>query len=173
MSYGGVAKTLHWTVACLLVMQFPLAWTMPRVATAQAPDSLDRFHVSIGMSVLGVMLLRLAWRLVHRAPPLPDDLPRWQCYTSRLVHGLLYAELLAAPAAGWAWASAKGWPIVFLGVVPLPGLLVVGSRLARFAAAAHQVLAWTILALIGLHLLAVSYHALIRRDDIVGRMLPR
>jgi cytochrome b561 len=173
MSYSAAAKTLHWTVVCLLVVQFPLAWTMPRVAAGQMPRSLDRFHLSIGLIILAVMLLRLVWRLTHPAPPLPDDLPRWQRHASGLVHALLYAALLAAPVAGWAWASAKGWPIVLLSVIPLPPLIAANSPLAPFAAAAHQYLAWGILVLVGLHLVAVLYHLSVRRDDIVSRMLPR
>jgi cytochrome b561 len=173
MRYGGVAKTLHWTVGCLLILQFPLAWTMPRVAPGSMPLSLDRFHLSTGLAILGVMVLRLGWRLGHPAPPLPEDVPRWQRHASGLVHGLLYAVLIAAPLCGWAWASAKGWPIVLFGVVELPPLIAVHSPLAPLAAAAHRYLAWAILGLVGLHLAGVLYHAFVRRDDVVGRMLPR
>lgn len=173
MSYGAVAKTLHWTVVCLLLVQFPLAWTIPRILPGQPPDSLARLHLSVGLSMLAVMALRLAWRLTHRPPPLPDDLPRWQRLASRFVHDLLYAALLATPVAGWLWASSKDWPIAFFGTIALPPLIGAGSPLAHMAARAHQWLAWAILALVGLHILAVLYHAVIRRDDVALRMLPR
>jgi cytochrome b561 len=173
MAYGGAAKTLHWTVVCLLVLQFPLAWTMPRIAPGRLPDNLVRFHLSIGLTILAVMLLRLAWRLTHPPPPLPDDLPTWQRHASFLVHAMLYAALLAAPAAGWLWASTNGWPIVLFGAIAVPRLVGAGSSLAPFAAAAHKFLAWAILTLVGLHVLAVLHHSFFRRDGIVGRMLPR
>jgi cytochrome b561 len=65
------------------------------------------------------------------------------------------------------------WPIVFFGAVALPRPIGRGSPLASFAANAHQWLAWAILRLVGLHVLAVLYHSAIRRDDVAHRMLPR
>jgi cytochrome b561 len=173
MTYHGVAKTLHWMVVCLLVLQFPLGWTMPRVTPGRPPEDLVRFHFSIGLTILAVMLLRLAWRLVHRPPPLPGDLPKWQRLASRVVHAALYAALLAAPVAGWAWASAKGWTILLFGAVAVPRLVAVGSSLEPLAATAHRFLGWAILALVGVHILAVLYHAAVRRDGIAQRMLPQ
>jgi cytochrome b561 len=173
MDYDGAAKTLHWVVVCLLVLQVPLGWTMPRVAAGQPPGSLVRFHLTIGLTILGAMLLRLVWRWRHPPPPYPDDLPAWQRRAAGAVHGLLYAVLIAAPAAGWAAASLRGWPIVLFAVWSLPRLDAAGSRLAPFAAAAHKYLVLTLLALIGVHLLAALYHVAIRRDEIVRRMLPR
>lgn len=173
MTYDGVAKTLHWAVACLLVLQFPLAWTMPRIAPGRPPEVLVRFHLSIGLSILAVMLLRLVWRATHRPPPLPGDVPKWQRRMSGLVHAALYAVLLAAPIAGWAWASARGWPIALFGAIAVPRLVAAGSSLGPAAAAAHRVLGWTILALVGLHVLAALYHLAVRRDNVVARMLPR
>ena len=173
MSYGTVPKTLHWTVVCLLVLQFPLGWTMPRLAQGQAPGSLVRFHLSIGLTVLGVTLLRLFWRGTHPPPPYPHDLPAWQRRAAGAVHGLLYALLLAAPAAGWVWASAKGWRVALFGLVRLPRPPIAGPKLAAFAAAAHEYLTTALLALVALHVLAALYHAAVRRDDIVKRMLPR
>lgn len=172
MDYGGVAKTLHWAVACLLVLQFPLGWIMPEVAAGQMPPSLVRFHFSIGLTILGAMLLRLLWRSLHRRPPYPDDLPAWQRRAAGAVHGLLYAVLLAAPLAGWSAASSRGWPIVLFGVFALPRFDAL-SMPAPFAAAAHEYLVLALLALIGVHLLAALYHVAIRRDGVVKRMLPR
>jgi cytochrome b561 len=123
--------------------------------------------------ILAVMALRLAWRLTRPPPPLPEDLPRWQRLASRFVHNALYAALLAMPVAGWLWASSKGWPIVFFGAVALPPLIGAGSPLAHLAARAHRFLAWAILTLVLLHLVAVLYHVVIRRDDVALRMLPR
>jgi cytochrome b561 len=173
MSYDGVAKSLHWAVVTLLVLQFPLAWTMPDIPNGQSPESLARLHQSLGLTILAVMLVRLAWRLAHRPPPLPGGVAPWQRRAAQAVHAALYALLIAQPVAGWLWASAKGWPITVFGAVHLPPLVAAGSPLQPFAATVHQFLAWAILALVGLHLLAAAYHAMLLRDDVVRRMLPR
>jgi cytochrome b561 len=119
------------------------------------------------------MLMRLAWRLIHPPPPLPADLPKWQRLLSQVVHAALYAVLLATPVAGWASASAKGWTIMLFGAVAMPRLVAAGTSLQPLAAAAHRFLGWAILALIGVHILAVLYHAVVRRDGIARRMLPQ
>ncbi len=173
MSYDGVAKTLHWLIVTLLVMQFPLAWTMPDIPPGQMPETLTRLHLSMGLVILAVMLVRLGWRLTHPPPPLPAGLKQWQVLGSQLVHGALYALLIATPVAGWTWASAKGWPIIVFGAVRLPPLVATGSPWRPVAAVAHQYLAWAILVLVGLHVAAAAYHQFLRRDDVVLRMLPR
>jgi cytochrome b561 len=173
MHYGAIAKTLHWGVACLLVLQFPLAWTMPRVPQGQMPESLVRLHLSIGLTILGAMLLRLVWRWRQGAPRLPNTVPDWRRHAAAVVHALLYATLLATPLAGWAWASSRGWPIVLYGIIALPRLVKAGSTLAPLAAAAHRYFAWAILVLIAVHVLAALDHAIVRRDGVVARMLPR
>ena len=173
MGYDPVAKALHWTIVTLIVMQFPLGWIMPNTALGQRPESLDRLHLTLGLTILAVMVVRLVWRLIRPPPPLPQGIARWQATGSRFVHGAFYALLIATPIMGWAWASAKGWPIVIYGALPLPPLLAAHSPLLPMAAAAHQYLGWALLALIGLHVLAVFYHAVVRRDDVALRMLPR
>jgi cytochrome b561 len=173
MYYDGVAKTLHWAIVTLLVMQFPLAWTMPDIPPGQMPEALARLHLSFGLVILAVMLVRLCWRLTHPPPPLPVGVEGWQIFGSQLVHGALYVLLIAAPIAGWTWASAKGWPIIVFGAVRLPPLVVAGSPWRPSAAAVHQYLAWAILVLVGLHVAAAAYHQFLRRDDVVSRMLPR
>jgi len=173
MAYDGVAKTLHWLILALLAVQFTLAWAMPDIENGQMPESLVRLHLSFGLTILAIMLVRLGWRATHPAPPPPDDIPRWQQLASRLVHWALYALLVATPLAGWSWASAKGWPIVVFGVVNLPRLVPEGSPLRPVMGTAHMYLSWAILVFAGLHALAALRHHFLLDDDVVRRMLPR
>src|SRR3984885_3597728 len=116
--YGVVAKLLHWLIVALVVLQFGLAWTMPDIPRGKPPEGLVSLHLSVGATLLIVMLARLAWRLVHGTPPSTVAVA-WQRRLASAVHGLLYALLIVMPLAGWAWASAKGWPVTLFGAGPL------------------------------------------------------
>jgi cytochrome b561 len=169
--YGAVAKLLHWLIVALVVLQFALAWTMPDIPRGKPPEGLVNLHLSVGATLLIVMLARLAWRLAHGAPP-SLVVAAWQRRLAGTVHGLLYALLIVMPLAGWAWASAKGWPVTLFGTVTLPALVPANWPYRSLASAVHQNVAWAILGLVALHGLAALYHQFILRDGVLRRMLP-
>jgi len=170
--YTGVAKLLHWLILALLVTQFAIAWTMPNIGRGSVPIGLIGWHLSVGLTILAVMLVRLGWRLTHSVPPAPSDLPRSLALLSRITHYLLYAVLIVLPLLGWANASARGWAVRLFGVVPLPPLTAKGSALGHQLGNIHATLATVLLAIVALHVAGALYHALILKDRTVQRMLP-
>jgi cytochrome b561 len=170
-AYGRVAKTLHWLIVVLVVAQFGLAWTMPDLPRGRPAEGLVSLHLSVGVTILIVMLARLAWRLGHGAPP-SIVTSVWQRQLAAAVHGLLYLLLIVMPLAGWAWASAKGWTVGLFGTVDLPALVPADWPYRQLAATVHQYGAWAILGLVGLHALAALHHHVILRDGVLRRMLP-
>src|SRR5206468_3162483 len=108
VAYGAVAKVLHWLIAGILVGQFALGWLMPTVRRGMEPGVAMQTHISIGIVVLALIVVRLAWRLSHAVPPEPE-LPRWQRNASVVVHWLLYALVFVTTLSGWFYASARGW----------------------------------------------------------------
>ena len=118
------------------------------------------------------MVLRLAWRLTHRPPPPPADLPRALRLLSRATHWLFYAVLIVLPLLGWAAASAYGVTPYLLGLIPLPALVAQSKPLAETIGSVHGTLALALLALIALHVAGALYHALVKQDGVARRMLP-
>jgi cytochrome b561 len=176
--YSAVARTIHWLVLLLLIVQFALAWTMPAIHRGTQPETLINLHLSFGLLILALVLLRLLWRLMKTPPP-PADLPSWQHVLSRLVHWALYVLLIVIPVLGWINASWRGWHITFFWLFDLPHLVadnsapLQGPLSGGWTGDLHALLAtWVLLPLIGLHVLAVAYHVLIRRDGVLARMLP-
>lgn len=171
-SYGIVAQAFHWIVALLVILQFPLG-----LYAADLPVSLARLqwltrHKSLGLLILAIVLLRLAWRVFNRPPALSDLVPRWERAAAHVDHWLIYALLVAVPLTGWLYASAAGLPAGWFGLFAVPDL-VPKDR----AAAAHyhdwHVAAVTLLgALVALHIGGALRHAFVHRDGIVQRMLP-
>jgi len=109
---------------------FPLGVYMQDLPLSPTKLQLYSYHKWIGITVLLLAGLRVVWRLTHRPPPLPDSVVRWQRQVSAAVHGLLYVLILAIPLSGWLMSSAKGFPVVWFGVMPLPDLVGKDKALA-------------------------------------------
>ena len=170
--YSAVAKLLHWLIVLLLLMQFSTEWPLPSLLGKSADDALAAWHVSIGPTILLIMLLRLAWRLTHRPPSAPRDLPPPLRVLSRATHWLLYAVLIVLPVLGWLSASAFGATPMLLGFIPLPALIGQDKPTAEAIGAVHGSLALVLLALIALHVAGATYHVIVKRDRVLSRILP-
>ncbi len=168
--YGAVAKLLHWLIVALVAAQFVLGWVMPDLPRGRPPEGLVTVHLSIGAIILLVMVVRLAWRLVRGAPPSIVAVP-WQRRLAGAVHALLYALLFVVPLAGWAWASAKGWPVVLFGI-ELPPLVPTNWPYRTLAATVHRNAGWAIIGVVALHAVAALHHHIVLRDGVLRRMLP-
>jgi cytochrome b561 len=170
--YSGVAIALHWLVAGAIFTTFPLGLYMADLPLSPRKLELVSYHKWIGVTLLALMCLRLAWRLTHRPPPLPPAVPAWQRRTAAVAHWALYALLVAIPLSGWLYSSAAGVPTVYLALWQLPDLVGKDKVLAEWLKLAHKSLNFALLALVVVHVAAAIKHQFVDRDDLVARMRP-
>jgi cytochrome b561 len=171
--YGSVAKALHWLIVALLVVQFAIAWTMPGINRKTVPGTLIDLHLSFGIAIALIAVLRLVWRLYHPVPLIADGVPWWQRRAAQLNHAALYFLLLLVPMLGWANASARGWKIAVFGLFRMPHIWPAGSVFGRATIGyVHVWGTYALLVVVGLHVLAALYHHLWLRDRVLSRMLP-
>src|ERR1700760_3682789 len=119
LQYGTTAKVLHWLILALLLIQYPLGWLMPDIHRGMQPGDAMTWHISIGIVILTLIVLRLAWRLTHPVAP-ESSLAPWQRATSETMHWLLYILVLATTISGWLFASFRGWVDFFFFPTPPP-----------------------------------------------------
>ena len=170
--YDAVSRTFHWLVAALVAVQVTIALLLPAVLPASAEDTIAAWHLAVGSTVLLVMLLRLAWRLTHPMPPAPTDLPPALRGLARGTHWAFYVVLIVLPLLGWTAANAYGATPRLLGLVPLPRLVAPDKAFAETVGAVHKTVALLLVALVALHVSGALYHALVKRDGVIRRMLP-
>lgn len=170
LHYGTPAKVLHWLVVALLLIQFPIGWFMPDVHGGP-PGTAMMLHISFGLTILAVIVVRLIWRLTHPVAP-ESSLPAWQRLSSEAVHWLLYAGVLAATLSGWLFTSYRGWSVSYFNLFPLPMLAAKNPVAIKQIDGWHQIAEWTLLVLIGLHVAAALVHLFVYRDGVMQRMLP-
>lgn len=169
--YNRPAIALHWLVAVLICCSFPLGLYMTSLALSPLKLQLYSYHKWLGMLILALVVLRVLWRLGKGAPPaLPA--PAWQQRAAVVTHTLLYALMVAIPLTGWMMSSAKGFPVVWLGVLPLPDLVGKDEALGDLLLATHKALNFLLLGLVGLHVAAALKHHFVDRDATLVRMLP-
>jgi cytochrome b561 len=172
LQYGPTAKVFHWLIVALLMVQYPIGWLMPDLHRDMKPGAPMTFHISFGITILTLIVLRFAWRLTHPVAP-EGTLPPWQRLSSEAVHWLLYALVLATTITGWLFASFRGWPISLFYLVPLPMLASDNAAAGKTIDGLHQAMELSLLVAIGLHVAAALAHHFIYRDRVMQRMLPR
>ncbi|MFA7243586.1 MAG: cytochrome b [Sulfuricellaceae bacterium] len=170
--YTATAIALHWLAALLIFAAFPLGVYVADLAFSPLKLRLLSYHKWLGVTVFLLTVARLAWRATHTPPPLPQTIPLWQQRAAHTLHHLLYVLLLAIPLSGWLMSSAKGFPVVYLGLVQLPDLVSKNAELGDLLKALHTALNYGLLALLGLHVAAALKHHFIDRDATLRRMLP-
>jgi cytochrome b561 len=169
--YPAALRAFHWLIVILLAFQFTDAWTMPHIGRGTVPVGLIAWHLVFGTSILALMLLRLAWRTRVTVPEAIPNVPRPLQLLSGLVHYVLYFGVILIAILGWANASSRGWQVKLSGLIPLPAIMPHGSSVGHQLGDIHHTLANALLYLIGFHVAAALYHALILRDGILRRMI--
>jgi cytochrome b561 len=169
-AYTPAARFLHWATAALLLLLFGLGVSMTRWVPDEQKIRVYSWHEWVGLTVFALTAIRLMWTLTHPAPPL--TLGAGERIARRIVHGGIYAVLLTQPIVGWIMSCAFGFPVVYLGLVPLPIVVDADPELAARMQRLHDLLALALVGLFALHLGAIANHHLFRRDGIMRRMLP-
>ena len=174
--YTRTAMLLHWLLGIALIALFGLGVYMADLPFSPQRLKFYNWHKWAGVSILALSLLRFAWRLAHRPPRLPASveaaMPRWQHTAHHAAHHLLYALFFAVPLLGWAYSSAAGFPIVFMGLWQLPDFVTASPDLADAIKPLHKLSAFALAALVSVHVAAALKHQFIDRDGLLLRMLP-
>ncbi len=137
--YTRAARTLHWATAILVLLQLPLGIVIANEWGGRLQDLLYNGHKSIGALILPLVAARLIYRLTHRPPALPDDIPPVQRLAAQVTHWALYALLIVQPLLGWMGTSAYPAPVPFFGLFNLPPLLGPNRALSGAIAGRAQI----------------------------------
>lgn len=167
--YDHTTIVLHWLTALLVLVLFALAmlWDfLPHDARKQ----MESLHISLGIVLAAVLLLRLAWRAT-RGRRLPLAVEGLQGKAAKAMHYLLYLLLVAQVALGLVWRWAQAETFQFFGLFPLRFATVRDGPLAHTLGELHDITGWTIVVLAGLHAAVALIHHYVLKDAVLQRML--
>ena len=172
-SWGSATKALHWLAAALIFFLLIHGWIMVGLPTRELRFANYGWHASVGYTTLALMIVRLIWRWINAVPALPLDAARWEIVAARAGHAGLYLLILAATFSGWAMAGTMRRPLDagLFGFIPVTAI-VTDRALKDQLESAHSLIAWTLAALVVVHIAGALYHLWIKKDGIMQRMLP-
>lgn len=168
-TYNAVAKLLHWSIALLIFSQFVIALLMPDVHKDTKAEGLIAWHVSVGVMILLLVVVRIVWRVV-RPPVTVGTESAAEKRAAMVVHGLLYLAMLVIPVLGWANANWREWVVGVCSGFTLPSILSHDVPWGHDLGDIHATLAWVMLGLVALHVAAGLYHQVVLKDDTLKRM---
>jgi cytochrome b561 len=170
--YSGVAQALHWAVAALVVTQFVLAYAASGLPLGMERLILMARHKSVGMTILMLVGLRLAWRAWNPPPPLPASVRPMERRLARYSHGAFYVLLFAMPVSGWLMSSAKNYSVSWFNLLTWPDLIGKNDTAFAWLRGLHDTMSFVLLALAIVHVVAAFRHQFWLKDDVLLGMLP-
>jgi len=172
--WSGVSQALHWLIALLILVMGVVGLTMGELPRTPKYFWVYTAHKSLGLTVLALVLMRLAWRLHAGAPAPVAGTPRWQERVASATHALLYVLMFALPLSGWLYDSASGLrPFRWFGLVDVPKLSPPDPQAVAVSHAIHEYGFWLLVAVVLAHAGAALFHHFHQRDATLARMLPR
>ena len=165
--YRGIVVAIHWIAAALIIAQIWLGFTFDELPKGSAERAFYfDWHKTLGVAVLLLGLLRIGVRLVNPPPPYPQDFPKWERAVAVWTHRLFYVLIIGLPLTGLAAVSKRGSMTDLVGGLQFPTLPV--PALGE----AHEVLAFAMIGLLVVHVLAALKNQFITGGVVAGRMPP-
>ncbi len=189
--YTKTAVILHWLIAIAIFSMFALGWFMEglpkegakkmaydvfnfgiytwQLADAATPRTFYfNLHKSIGVTILGLIIIRVLWRVTHRPPALLSSYKVWERKLATGVHHLLYLLMIALPVSGVIMATYSKYGIKWFGYPLIKGL---DNNAARESfKEIHEFIGIVILVMVILHIAGALKHHFVDKDDTLKRM---
>lgn len=166
--HGVATRAIHWATAMLVLSAWVVGSTMEDLPRDGGRDLAMQIHYSLGVLVLGLATLRVAWRIL--VPSAPPEGPAWQRMAATAMHLGLIGLLVALPLSGLLDRWARGRPVTVFGGLPLPAPFAATGE--RAWGEVHEVLATLLLVAVVVHVLAALWHRFVMKDGTLSRMLP-
>lgn len=170
-SWGSLSRAFHWGLGLVIIGMLAYGWWMNHVAARPDRFFHRSIHADIGYVVLLLMALRLIWRAINPVPEPPAGSPVWERVLAKSNHWLLYVITMLVAVLGWAHSGAhKPDYADWFGLFRVPQFTTPDKANADFYEDWHIYMAYVLIALVAIHILAALYHHFVRDDDVVARM---
>lgn len=152
--YSTISIGLHWAIFVLIFVNANIGGRMEEAELPADAGYWFEWHRAVGLTVLGLSLIRLVWRFVHPWPPFPQAMPLWEKRLARATHAIFYVLMIGVPLMGLAAVSV--------------GDEALGDQLGDV----HTLLVKAIYVVLALHVAGALKHHFIDKDEVLSRMLP-
>ena len=181
--YNKTAVFLHWSIAILMIGNCLLGLLFQFISDENIRLAIDT-HKSFGITVLGLVILRILWRVSHPTPALPSSHARLEILGAKLGHAALYLLMIALPLSGWmhdsAWKDAAAHPMSLFWSIPWPRISMITNieavskeHLHDLLGQIHTISSYVLYGIFALHIAGALKHQYFDKHSDKGRgMLP-
>ena len=163
---------LHWITALIVLALLGSGLLYGLVEERSWAAALLRVHRSLGVTVWILSVIRLGWRFAGaQFPEFPSSMTPIHRLGARLSEYTLYALLLLQPITGTGQSIWRGRAVEVF-AWSIPQLVPKDLALAAIFHEAHEIGAWCMIVLVGLHATAALVHHFVLRDDVLETMAP-
>lgn len=171
--YDPVAVLLHWGMAVLIIALLAVGMYMSDLLPSDPYKwPLYGMHKAVGIIVLALVLVRIAWRGLNPPPTPLETQARWERVLAHVIHMLLYIAMVMMPISGYVMSAAGGHPISIFGIIDVPLLIGKNEDLGHTAKEVHEMIGNVIIALLVLHVAGAVKHHVKDKDNTMLRMAP-
>jgi len=173
-AYGAVARTAHWATALFIVLAWLLGQFRDVFPRGAAREAALFAHMSLGLAIVLLIVLRLAWRAIDPPPPaiVSERFEPWLGLAAKGGHLLLYALMIAAPVLGVLVQFSRGHGVPVLGLFDIPSPWIGDRAFGRQMLGLHELAANALGVVAAAHAAAALFHHWALRDRTLARMLP-
>jgi cytochrome b561 len=171
--YSNFGVTLHWVMAVVVLVAFIYGPGGSETRVYSPSRDFERqLHETLGLIVLGLVMVRVVWRLAAAVPEAPPA-ERWMKLLAKGVQLSMYVLLFALPFTAAVGAWLQGHPLTLLGGINVGPLVAKSHDIGTAIARLHTWLGDAIMWLAGLHAIGGLYHHFVLKDGVLASMLPR
>lgn len=170
--YGLITIIFHWVCAGIIIFLFGLGVYMSDL-DYYSPwyHKAPWLHVSIGLLLLSLMILRVLWRTKNL---MPEPLPTTTASANRaasLIKIAFYIFIFTLCITGYLITTAEGKPASFFDLFGIPATLELNADNVDLIGEIHEICAWSLIAMAILHAGAALFHNFVKKDRTLLRML--
>ena len=165
--YGMVAKLFHWLTFIILIIQIPLGFYLVRLDFSDLRVTLDEVHVIGGIIVFYLTLFRLIYKFFNKSPNFSSESFIGQKFIAKVNHFALYVVILTVTLSGIFKKLYNGEKLdFFIFKIRIDDNFDLADKFYEI----HILSNYSLIALISLHILAVIFHKLFFKENILKRM---
>jgi len=169
--FGVISKVLHWLVALIMISLIAIGWYTSGLddETVLYWRMLD-LHVALGLSIFMLFFIKVTWMILSPGPDFVPGLASWERLVARLVHGFFVIAIALIPVAGFLYIASDGEPVNIYDLVEIPDIGSYSKTVRNTIYDIHMYTAYTVAALIVVHIMAALKHHFIDLDDTLRRI---
>ena len=170
--YSVPARLLHWIMAAGFAFMWLCGFTMANLVTEDSPfqEFLMDLHISVGVTMLALLLSRIVVRVLWQPPVLPYSIRGWERTLAPFAHIALYVLPATVMILGWAETNVGGNAVQWFGIETPQVFSAGGENSEALLANMHRYLAYFFLVIALLHVAAALKHRWIDGHDVIRRM---